>query len=416
MQEQAGCATISEVQLGHILGNVSEPVYLSRLDDSIKFVYVNSAIEELTGYPVEDFTSGAKGWLDIVHEKDVELLVNECRRSLEAEGKFRLEYRITHKDGSTRDVLDRGAVAREEGSDSIMIEGLVTDITLAKLAERQMERTQLLQSIGRLAAGIVHEINTPVQFIGDNIHFMSDSFEQLLGVITECGKLAESSGQGSVTPEQIESVQKAIKDADIDFLVDEIPSAIEQTVDGVKRVSTIVAAMRDFSHIDERRLALSDINKALRSTLTVVHNELKYVAEVETELDKDLPMVMCCIDDLNQVFVNLLVNGAHSIGDVVDKESGEKGAIKVTTAKDGANVVITVSDTGAGISKEVQEKMFEPFFTTKGGDKGTGQGLLFVKAIVVDKHKGNLDWETEIGEGTKFIITLPIESIEQEKR
>ena len=195
--------------------------------------------------------------------------------------------------------------------------------------------------------------------------------------------------------------------ADVVLAEAEIPKAIAQTLDGVGRVATIVRAMKEFAHPDSGEKAVADLNKALTSTLTVARNELKYVADVETDLG-DIPSVSCHLGDLNQVFLNLLVNAAHAIGDTV-KESGGKGRIGVRTTCEGDNVCVAISDTGGGIPEHVRSKIFDPFFTTKGVGRGTGQGLAIARSIVVDKHGGSLTFETEVGEGTTFFIRLPVD-------
>jgi signal transduction histidine kinase len=187
----------------------------------------------------------------------------------------------------------------------------------------------------------------------------------------------------------------------------EIPKALEQSLDGVRRVATIVRSMKEFSHVDRNsQKASADLNKALESTLIVARNELKYVADVETNYG-DIPAVFCHLGDLNQVFLNLLINAAHAIGDAV-KGTTKKGRIGVTTRRDGDSIEVSVSDTGTGIPETVRDKIFDPFFTTKEVGKGTGQGLALARAVVVEKHGGTLTFETEMGKGTTFCIRLPL--------
>jgi signal transduction histidine kinase len=168
--------------------------------------------------------------------------------------------------------------------------------------------------------------------------------------------------------------------------------------------------MKAFAHPDHGERAVADLNAALRDTLTVATNELKYVAKVETDFGK-IPAVPCFVNDLNQVFLNLLVNAAHAIGDVVGK-SGRLGVIRVRTYLEGSIVVIAISDTGTGIPEAVQGRIFDPFFTTKEVGKGTGQGLALARAVVVDQHGGSLTFETEMGKGTTFFVRIPFDFIE----
>jgi two-component system, NtrC family, sensor kinase len=189
--------------------------------------------------------------------------------------------------------------------------------------------------------------------------------------------------------------------------MDEIPKALSQTLDGVSRVATIVRAMKEFAHPESKEMAAADINKALQSTLTVARNELKYVADVELELG-EMPPVVCNVGDLNQVFLNLLVNAAHAIADVV-KGTDEKGKIRVRTASEGETALISISDTGSGIPEAIRTKVFDPFFTTKEVGRGTGQGLAIARSVVVERHRGTLTFESEVGKGTTFYIRLPVE-------
>jgi len=274
--------------------------------------------------------------------------------------------------------------------------------------ELEMNQSRKLEAVGSLAAGIAHEINTPIQFVGDNTNFMSDSFKSLMSLIKAYEGLWQKANSGADIAELDHERVTAEEEADIVYLKAEIPSAIEQTLDGVKRVSKIVRAMKDFAHSDQGVKSTNDLNAMLESTLTVARNELKYVADVTTNFDQGLPDIDCYRDELNQVFLNLLINASHAILGVVGDESAQKGLITVSTQLDNNDVVVRISDTGTGIPKSVRERIFDPFFSTKEVGKGTGQGLAIARRIVVDKHVGSLDFETEEGKGTTFIIRLPI--------
>jgi signal transduction histidine kinase len=204
------------------------------------------------------------------------------------------------------------------------------------------------------------------------------------------------------------ALQEALDAADVAYLQTEIPKAVEQTLDGVSRVATIVLAMKDFSHPEQKDKSSTDLNRAIQSTLIVARNELKYVADVVTDFDEDLPPILCYPSDLNQVFLNLLVNAAHAIADVVGDGNTGKGTITVSTRRDGGNVIIAITDTGTGIPEEVRDRVFEHFFTTKEVGKGTGQGLSIARAVVVEKHGGEITFSTETGKGTTFYVKLPI--------
>ena len=259
-------------------------------------------------------------------------------------------------------------------------------------AERQLLLAQKLEAIGQLAAGIAHEINTPVQYIGDNAQFLSSAFQDLLRVVEQCPTAA---GDGTA-------------DVDVPYLRSEIPNAIGQMQEGVDRVTKIVRAMKRFSHPGPAEKAPIDIHQAIESTVLVSRNEWKYVVDLTTEFDAEMPPVPCIAGEFNQVLLNLIVNATHAIADVV-KESGGKGAIRISTRRNGNFAEIRVSDTGGGIPEGIRSKVFDPFFTTKAVGKGTGQGLAIAHSIIVQKHRGTIRFESEIGKGTTFVIQLPLE-------
>ena len=272
--------------------------------------------------------------------------------------------------------------------------------------EIDLRQGQKLEAVGRLAAGIAHEINTPIQFVGDNIQFLHGAFTDLNKVLEKYRYLWERVANGEAE-QGLAEVAEAETEADINYLVEEIPKAIEQSLDGVTRVATLVRAMKEFAHPDRKERAAADINAALLSTLTVARNELKYVAEVETEFGA-LPLTVCNIGELNQVFLNLLVNAAHAIGEVVNG-TGQKGVIRVRTSVEEDAVLISIADTGGGIPEDIRDKIFDPFFTTKGLGRGTGQGLAIARSVVVERHGGTLTFASEVGKGTTFFIRLPLD-------
>lgn len=281
------------------------------------------------------------------------------------------------------------------------------DVTDQRNLQAQLSQSQKLESIGQLAAGIAHEINTPTQYVSDNIRFLKRATESLI----ETAKYQESlAGKLSSLPggEEISEETAALhRKLDFEYLVEQIPLAISQSLDGLARVTSIVRAMKEFSHPDGTASAI-DLNHAIESTISVSRNEWKYVADLDAELDPGLPNVTCHAGEINQVVLNLLVNAAHTIGDVV-QGSGEKGRIVVRTRSLGSDEVeITISDTGGGIPEEVRSKIFDPFFTTKEVGKGTGQGLSIAHNIVVKHHGGKIDFTTEMGKGTSFRVVLPV--------
>ena len=310
------------------------------------------------------------------------------------------------KDGSSFPVEYSSRQMRRDGR----ILGAVVsfeDITNRKRQDMELRHSQKLEAVGRLAAGVAHEINPPIQFVGDNTRFLQNSFHDELQLVHKYQELYTAATAGEISPQLLQELAAVREKADWDYLEQEIPRAMEQMLEGLSRVSTIVRGMKEFSHVDRtNEKTPGDLNRALESTLIVALNELKYVADVETQFG-ELPPVLCHLGDLNQVFLNLLVNSAHAIDDVI-KSTGGKGKITVRTRVNEDCVEIAISDTGGGIPGEIQEKIFDPFFTTKGVGKGTGQGLALARAIVVEKHGGTLTFETQPGKGTTFLIRLPL--------
>lgn len=281
------------------------------------------------------------------------------------------------------------------------------DITEQVKLEHDIAQSQKLESIGQLAAGIAHEINTPTQFVGDNTMFLNESFIDLLRVLRQYQVLLEAVQTNTCTAALIETCVAANEKADLDYLIAEIPQAIVQSLDGIARVSTIVQAMKEFAHPGTNEKTAVNLNNAVMSTLTVASNEWKYVAEMQTHLDPSLPPVPCLVGEFNQVVLNIVVNAAHAIADVV-KCTGAKGTITVSTGRTGDSVEIRISDTGGGIPESIRSKIFDPFFTTKEVGKGTGQGLAIARSVVVDKHGGTITVDSEPGHGTTFVIRLPL--------
>jgi PAS domain S-box-containing protein len=290
---------------------------------------------------------------------------------------------------------------------------IIQDITERKRAEdeRAKMHTQLLQgqkleSIGQLAAGIAHEINTPTQYIGDNTRFLQEALVPLCSLLVKYRELLEAEKMGRATGEIVREIEALAESADLEFLLAEIPKAIEQSLDGMQRISTIVGAMKEFSHPSPAEKVPVDINRCLATTITLSRNEWKYVANMVTDFDESLPRVPCIQAEFNQAILNLVVNAAHAIAGVVGT-SDEKGEIKVTSRRDGDWVEVRVADTGTGIPEAIRSRIFEPFFTTKEVGKGTGQGLAISRSAIVDKLGGTITFETELGRGTAFIVRLP---------
>jgi PAS domain S-box-containing protein len=284
----------------------------------------------------------------------------------------------------------------------------VRDLTETKKRQLDRAQAQKLESIGQLAAGIAHEINTPTQYVGDNNRFLRDAFADLQRVLDAHEVVRQAARRGDSLVEPLEALDSTRAEVDLPYITEEIPRSIEQSLDGVDRIAIIVRAMKGFSHPAAGERAPVDIHDAIESTITVARNEWKYVADVVTDFDPGITYVPCYPGDFNQVILNLLVNAAHAVGDAVKAGAMEKGTITISTRLRKAWVEIGVHDTGTGIPQAIRGRIFDPFFTTKEVGKGTGQGLSLVHAAVVDKHGGEVRFQTETGKGTTFFVRLPL--------
>ncbi len=362
----------------------------------------NAIAEDLIGLP-KDALLGVScctlGWQD----KRGQPMSGKCRF---ADGRLiDVEMRLKKPDGRIVPVIKTVIAGMRRGV-SVYYE-IVFDITERKALERRLSIAQKLESVGELAAGVAHEINTPIQYIGDNLHYLQSAYADLRRVLDASLAALALPTVRQAAGEALRDVDRARADADLDFLTEEVPKSLEQSLEGVERVASIVRAMKKFSHPGGEEKTAVDINKAVENTVLVARNEWKYVADVDTDLDPELPTVHCLPGDFNQVILNVLINAAHAIGDMV-RDTSAKGRITITTRREGDMVRLSISDTGTGIPEGHREKIFDPFFTTKEVGRGTGQGLAIVHDIVVEKHDGTIDVESEVGRGTTVHIRIPI--------
>ena len=284
------------------------------------------------------------------------------------------------------------------------------EVTERRLLESQLIQAQKLESIGQLAAGVAHEINTPIQFINDNMRFLQEAFNDLRDLVSTCRDLVGDESTSGFSVKDVKETQKKFSVIDVEYLLREIPQAIEQSLGGLERVAHIVRSMKSFAHPGELSMVLADINKALTDTITVSRNEWKYVAEMHMDLAPDIPRIPCYISELNQAFLNIVTNAAQAIAEAHGEHSQEQGLITISTRKDGEWIEIRITDTGAGIPERIKPRLFDPFFTTKEVGKGTGQGLVIVHNAVVKRHGGSIAVESEMGRGATFILRLPTTS------
>jgi PAS domain S-box-containing protein len=281
---------------------------------------------------------------------------------------------------------------------------IARDVTEQRSLDVQFNHESKLESLGRLAAGLAHEINSPIQFVGDNARFLEEAYQELIRVVEVYRGLLDTSNPIGWLERQ-ERVREAEAGIDFDYLQKEIPSAVEQTLEGIERESTIVRAMKTFSHPGNKEQAPADLNEALEATATVTRHQVSDVADLKLQLG-DLPPVRCNIADLNQVFLNLIVNASDAI-----EETGRRGVITVATAVDGDEAVVRISDTGGGIPDDVLPKIFDPFFTTKDVGRGSGQGLPLVRGVVQEGHGGSIVVESAAGQGSTFSVRIPVRGV-----
>lgn len=359
---------------------------LNRLSNAMSILSTNDYSVEIPETRRDDEIGVVARTIEIFKNNGIELL--ELRNSLER--KIREQ---------TSDLEQINRELRQEMEERERMEG-------------QLQLAQKLESIGQMAAGIAHEINTPIQFIGDNTRFLRDAFDDLVRFTDKSLALISAAEAGPIPEANLEEAKAAMDDADLEFLNAEIPGAITQSLDGIERVAKIVSAMKDFSHPGTDKKP-TDLNRVIESTINVAMNEWKYEAEMKIELDQNLPVVHCHAGEFSQVVLNLIINATHAIADAKAEGILDNGTIRVSTREDDGFVEIRVGDNGKGIPEEIRGRVFDHFFTTKEVGKGTGQGLSIAHAVIVKKHSGTITLDSEPGQGTTFTIRLPIADSEE---
>lgn len=385
--------------------------WIWEVDSHGVYTYASPKVREMLGYEPEEVLG--KTPFDLMPEEEADRVRPEFLRIISGRSAFSgLRNYNLHKQGHTVTLETSGVPYFDKKGELLGYRGVDRDISEQSKYEVQLQLSQKMQAIGELAAGIAHEVNTPLQYVGDNIRFLDTSFGDLIRLIDHYRAFVEAHAVEGRDTEAVRQLAAKVEALDLDFMIDEVPQALAQSLEGIGRASAIVKAMRSFAHPGGER-ELIDINSCLENTLTVSRNEWKYVADVETDLDAQLPLVEC-YHEINQVFLNIFVNAAHAIADKSDHADEGKGRITVRTLLQGDWVQIEIGDTGAGIPKAVQQRIFEPFFTTKAVGKGTGQGLAIVHNIVVEKHGGTIELNSEPGIGTTFTIRLPLNKKEKD--
>ena len=377
------------------------------IDRAGNFSFFNNPLCEMLGYSNDDLIG--KNLMQFLDKENSGRVKAEFREIFETgRHKNGFVFQIVRKDGLKRLIGASICLKTDRMNQKTGFKGIARDISERKNHEDKLNQNRRLESIGQLAAGITHEINTPIQYIGDNIQFLKDSCRDITGLLKKSLSFVQEAKAGSIETSTVGEIEKLIIDSDADYLLTEIPRAIGQSIEGLQRVSNIVSAMKQFCHPGIEGKQVADINKAVENVITVARNEWKYAADVVTDLDSSLPPVPCMLGEINQVILNLIINAVHAIKDAVRPDENGKGIIRVSTTHDDSWAEIRVSDSGTGIPKKIRSKIFDPFFTTKEVGTGTGQGLAISHSIIVNNHGGVLDFETEEGTGTTMIVRLPL--------
>ena len=367
--------------------------------------YISQAVHAVLGMRPDELL-GCRA-LDLVHPDDVGTLVDAHGRFRGDAGRSELTFRVRHREGHWVWVEAVSSVLRDAEGRITEVQLCSRDITDRKARDAEIHQESKLESLGRLSAGLAHEINTPIQYVGDNARFLAEAFSDLMDMVALYRGLLDHAEPVEWAERQAQ-MRAAEERLEVDYLQAEVPSAVEQTLQGIERVATIVRAMKTFSHPGHKEHVPADLNEALTATVTVARHQVTRVADLTLDFD-ELPPVQCNIADLNQVFLNLIVNAADAV-----EETGQRGTVTVTSRVQGPNVQIMITDTGTGIPEHVQAKIFDPFFTTKEVGRGTGQGLPLARSVIQDQHGGTLTVRTKPGLGTTFTVRLPVERAGQE--
>lgn len=370
------------------------------LDSKGRITEFNPAAEAIFGLGRHDVIG--QPFLKFLPKRYWELVVESLRaaRGGDRHGLLNARTELMALDATGEEIPIELTLTADDINDWSMLTAFVRNMREQKQLETKLAHAQKMESIGQLAAGVAHEINTPNQYIGDNIEFLRDSLSTVRDAAL---KMKEG-----LDPTQME---KLWQEADLDYLLEETPKAVDHALEGVSRVGQIVKAMKDFSHPGTREKTESSINEIIMSTTTITRNEWKYHAKLELDLDPMIPNTLVHPGEIGQVVLNLIINSAHAIR---DHRKSHEGLIKIRTFQREGSIVIEVSDNGCGIPEKHRDRVFDPFFTTKGVGIGTGQGLAITHSVIVQHHQGDISLDTKDGEGTTIRITLPIKFAPQE--
>ncbi|MDD2619935.1 MAG: PAS domain-containing protein [Syntrophomonadaceae bacterium] len=407
----------NEEQLAVTLQSIGDGVITCNVNYQV--ILMNQAAEDITSWTAPEATG--KNICDVLYLIDgsnqqehsllKQLIMNIIKKQYISN--YPETFTLLTKDAARKIITCSGNTIKNRENRIIGLVLVLRDVTEEKRHEAQVALSQKLESIGQLAAGIAHEINTPMQYVGDNTQFLKEAFADFQSLLLDYRQLIASFEEGSNIEESIQIIHEHENASDLEYLLDEIPKAIEQSLSGIERVRKLVLTMKDFSHHQSGEKRFSDVNKGIENTVNISVNEWKYYADLKLELASDLPLLFCAIDEINQVVLNMIVNSSHAIQAAIEKSSYEKGCITIVTAQEYGNIKIMISDNGLGIPSSIIHRIYDHFFTTKKVGQGTGQGLAIAHDIIVTKHQGKIQVESTEGEGTCFTISLPVSSSPQ---
>lgn len=383
----------SKAFLQNVLDSMTSAVIVT--DQHGRITAISGSAERLTGLD-EETLKGHKLTAVITNRTDPE----------KATAQGAVEAELFSSSGPPLPVLLTASKLDDENGQSLGVVCTATDISHRKTLEVQLRHAQRMESIGQLAAGVAHEINTPIQYVHDSAESLGEMLTDLLSLHETYQPLRAAAQQAGDSGDILAAIDRHEEEVEIDFVRTEGGKAVQRTLSGIDRVASIVKALKRFSHPGGEELAPANLNEILETTLEVARSEYRHVAELDLEFGA-IPDVMCDRGDLGQVFINLVVNAAHAIADRQQSEGGGTGRISISTAEGDGGVLVSIADTGTGIPAEIQDRIFEPFFTTKEPGQGTGQGLSLAHNIVVAKHGGRLSFEVDPGVGTTFFVWLP---------
>jgi PAS domain S-box-containing protein len=388
-----------------LIDTIPNPIFYKDRDGV--YLGCNKAFEEFRGLEKEQVIGKTVYDIMPTHQADVITAIDTSL--FENPGERVMEDTMQHSDGTQRQVIRQIAVFTGADDNPAGLVGIFTDITERKLMEDRLAKAARLESIGQLATGIAHEVNTPTQYIHGNLEFLQSAFLYLKSATDRLTQIYQQLENDNPVDSIIREAAMEMEQSGVEFLAEEIPEAIRGCLDGVDRITEIVNSMRYFAHPGHKEKSLIDVNQVIENSLKVSKNEWKYCARVKMDHPPDLPQIPALATEFNQAILNIIVNAAQAIKEYIGDNPERRGRIGTTTRKRGNHVEIRISDTGRGIPKEVRGRIFDPFFTTKDVGKGTGQGLAIAHSVIVEKHGGTIDFETKMDKGTTFIIRVPIE-------